>query len=62
MSCELASNSACSLFRRAVDQAWFIEARGLGPTGTLPGLAAKAPLGPRPRAQGSLGLRDWKML
>lgn len=60
--CELVSRSACSLFRRADVQVWFEGARGLGRRGILPDLAAKMPLRPRPRAQGSLHFRDWKLL
>lgn len=59
---ELVSHSACSLFRRAGDQVWFEGARGLSPRGTLPKAFAKAPLGLRPRAQGSLDYMDWKLL
>jgi len=60
MKGELVSHSACSLFRRAVVEARFIGAHGLGPRGISPGLAAKMPLEPRPCAQGSLPLVDWK--
>lgn len=60
--CELVSRSACSLFRRAVVQVWFEGARGLSPRGILPKVSAKMPLGLRPRAQGSLDSRDWKLL
>lgn len=59
---ELVSLSACSLFRRAGDQVWFEEARGLSPRGNLPKAFAKSPLGLRPRAQGSLEYIDWKLL
>jgi hypothetical protein len=62
MICELVSRSVRSLFRRAVVQVWFEGARGLGRRGILPGLAAKMPLRPRPRAQGSLTQKDWKLL
>lgn len=60
--CELVLRSACSLFRRADVQVRFEGARGLGRRGILPDLAAKRPLRPRPRAQGSLHFRDWKLL
>jgi hypothetical protein len=60
--CELVSRSVCSLFRRAVVQVRLERARGLGRRGILPDLAAKMPLRPRPRAQGSLHFRDWKLL
>lgn len=59
---ELVSRSACSLLRRADVQVWLEGARGLGRRGILPDLAAKMPLRPRPRAQGSLYFRDWKLL
>lgn len=62
MKGELALRSACSLFRRAVFQVWFEGARGLGSRGILPDLAAKMPLEPRPRAQGSPDYSDWKLL
>jgi hypothetical protein len=62
VNCELVSCSVSSLFRRAVDQVWFKWARGLNPRGILPEVSAKMPLGFRPRAQGSLSFRDWKLL
>lgn len=50
MTGELVSHSACSLFRRAGDQARIEGARGLGRSVALPDLAAKPPLRPSPRA------------
>jgi hypothetical protein len=60
--CELVSRSVCSLFRRAVVQVRLERARGLGRSGNFAGRGAQTPRGPRPRAQGSLHFRDWKLL
>jgi len=62
MKCELASNSACSLYRRAVVQAWFEGARGPDRRGILPKISAKMPLRSVPRAYGSPCYMDWKLL
>jgi hypothetical protein len=62
MICELASISVCSLFRRAEIEVRIIGARGIGLRGTLPDLAANAPLSPMPRAIGSPALRGWMLL
>lgn len=59
---ELVSRSACSLFRRAVVQVRFEGARGIDRRGILPQVFAKMPLRSMPRAQGSLTVKDWKLL
>lgn len=59
---ELAFYPACPLYRRTGDQVNVERARGLGRSGILPDLAAKMPLRPKPRAQGSLLRLDWKLL
>lgn len=55
--CELASSSACSLFRRADTQVNYIRARGLKGSSGFPDLAVNPELPFNPRAQGSLP--DW---
>lgn len=62
MRSELTSRSACSLFRRAVVQVRFEDARGLDRRGNLPQVFAKSPLRSMPRALGSLVKKDWKLL
>lgn len=56
---ELALGSASPLFRRAVAEIGHEEARGFGPRGFSPDLAAQKPLGPKPRALGSRLLGGW---
>lgn len=57
MSCELASLSECSLFRRAGIQVNFIRARGLKGCSGFPDLSGDPEHPFNPRAQGSL--LDW---
>lgn len=59
---ELVSRTVGSLFRRAVVQVRFEGARGLDRRGILPQVFAKMPLRSRPRAQGNLTKKDWKLL